>query len=66
MTHRRLSRRSEDSSEAGNLPSAQPEDAGFGETRKLIVGAQRERSSGATREFISERSLKGARFEETR
>jgi hypothetical protein len=66
MTHRRLSRRSEDLSEAGNLPSAQPEDAEFGETRRLIAGAQRERSSGETREFIPDRSLKDARFEETR
>jgi hypothetical protein len=53
MPHRRLSRRSEDSSEAGNLPSAQPEDAEFGETRRLIIGTQVERRSGATRGFTT-------------
>jgi hypothetical protein len=48
-----IRRRMRDSRQLGTPSPAKPEDAGFGATRRLIVGDTAERRTGATRSFIN-------------
>jgi len=61
----RYAERMRDSRKLDDPSLAQPEDAGLGDTRELIIGAVGRARTGATRSG-SAKGVEDARFEETR